>query len=62
MELTGKFATGFVKHNILLGGDYYRTDYRATMAGFGSNPDFYDNSNLYNPVHRAAPPTILPAT
>lgn len=61
LELTGKFATGFVKHNILLGGDYYRTDYRATMAGFGSNPDFYDNSNLYNPVHRAAPPTILPS-
>jgi len=60
LELTGKFATGFMQHNLLLGGDYYRTDYRATMAGFGFNPDLFDDSNIYNPVHRAAAPTILP--
>jgi len=60
LELTGKFATGFAKHTLLLGGDYYRTDYRATMAGFGFNPNLYDNININNPVHTTSPPTILP--
>lgn len=59
LELTGKFKTGFAKHAVLVGGDYYRTDYRATSAGF--TPATRDTTNLYNPVHQAGPPTILPA-
>jgi iron complex outermembrane recepter protein len=60
LELTGKFTTGFAKHTLLIGGDYYRSDTRATMAGFGFNPNFYDASNIYNPVHQASAPTINP--
>ncbi|NOS88265.1 MAG: TonB-dependent receptor [Methylococcaceae bacterium] len=58
VELTGKFATGFAKHTILVGGDYYRSDTRFTAAGFGANPNQYDTSNIYNPIHRAGPPLI----
>jgi iron complex outermembrane receptor protein len=60
LELTGKFTTGFAKHTLLIGGDYYRSDYRATMAGFGANPNFYDSSNIYNPTHTPNAPTINP--
>lgn len=60
LELNGKFDTAFLKHNLLLGGDYYRTDYRATMAGFGSNLALYDTSNVYSPFHTATAPVILP--
>lgn len=60
LELTGKFDTGFAKHTLLMGGDYYRTDYRASMAGFGFNPNLYDKINLNNPTHKPSPPTILP--
>jgi len=58
LELTGKFDTGFAKHTLLLGGDYYRSDNRYTAAGFGANPNQYDTSNIYNPTHMASPPTI----
>lgn len=58
LELTGKFDTGFAKHTLLLGGDYYRADYRATSFGF--TPATRDTTNLYNPIHQAGPPTILP--
>lgn len=60
LELNGKFETAFLKHNLLIGGDYYRTDYRVSMAGFGFNGDLYDTSNIYRPTHRAAPPHLLP--
>lgn len=60
LELNGKFDTAFLKHNLLIGGDYYRTDYRVSMAGFGFNGDLYDTSNIYRPTHRATPPTLLP--
>jgi iron complex outermembrane recepter protein len=60
LELTGKFNTGFAKHTLLVGGDYYRADYRATMTGFGSNPDHYDVSNIYNPTHQVKAPIINP--
>lgn len=60
LELNGKFDTGILEHNLLVGGDYYRTDYRATMAGFGANPNLYDSININNPVHASNPPTILP--
>jgi len=60
LELTGKFKTGFAKHTLLVGGDYYRSDYRSTSAGFTLATR--DTSNLYNPVHQAGPPAILPGT
>ena len=43
-----------------MGGDYYFSEYRATMAGFGDNPNLYDTINIYKPSHMAGPPTILP--
>ncbi|CAD6877236.1 TonB-dependent siderophore receptor [Methylomonas albis] len=58
LELTGKFDTGALKHTLLVGGDYYRTDYRASSSGFGDGPNQFDTSNIYNPIHRAAPPVI----
>ncbi|MCX7107580.1 MAG: TonB-dependent receptor [Methylococcales bacterium] len=61
LELTGKFNTGFAKHTTLMGGDYYRSDYRSTMAGFGANPNQYDTTNIYHPTHMAGPPTITSA-
>lgn len=54
LELTGKLETGFIKHTILVGGDYMRTDARATMGpvfGFGG-------TNIYNPVHFSQIPAI----
>jgi iron complex outermembrane receptor protein len=59
LELTGKFNTGFAKHTLLMGGDYYRSDYRATMAGFGANLNFYDSINITRPTHKPNPPAIL---
>jgi len=59
LELTGKFSTGVLKHTLLVGGDYYRSDYRATDAGFGDNPNHYGTTNIYNPTHLAGPPEIL---
>jgi len=58
LELSGKFDTGFLKHNLLIGGDYYRTDYRATSAGF--TPKTGDTTNIYHPIHQPGPPAILP--
>ncbi|MCK9636845.1 TonB-dependent receptor [Methylobacter sp. Wu8] len=60
LELTGKFNTGFAKHTLLVGGDYYRSDYRSTWAGFTLATR--DSSNLFNPVHQSGPPAILPGT
>ncbi|MGZ8160117.1 MAG: TonB-dependent siderophore receptor [Methylobacter sp.] len=60
LELTGKFKTGFAKHTLLVGGDYYRSDYRATSAGFSLATR--DTTNLYTPVHQTGAPTIFPAT
>ncbi len=60
LELNGKFDTGIAKHNLLIGGDYYHTDYRATMAGFGFNPALYDGTNIYKPRHQNTPPSLLP--
>ncbi|OAI02809.1 TonB-dependent receptor [Methylomonas methanica] len=54
LELTGKFQTGAVKHTLVIGGDYQRTDARATMGpvfGLGG-------SNIYNPAHLAEIPAI----
>ncbi len=60
LELTGKFNTGFARHTLLMGGDYYRSDVRSTAVGFGANPNQYDVTNIYNPTHMAGPPTTLP--
>jgi len=59
LELNGKFDTGILKHNLLVGGDYYRTDYRSSMAGFGGNLTHYDSININNPSHKANPPDVL---
>lgn len=61
LEITGKFDTDRLKHTLLLGGDYYRSDYRSSMAGFGANPSHYDTTNIYQPTHMSGPPEILPA-
>ncbi|MDO9214083.1 MAG: TonB-dependent receptor [Methylococcales bacterium] len=58
VEVTGKFETGFAKHTLLMGGDYYRSDSRFTSAGFGANPNQYDVSNIYLPTHQAGSPAI----
>ena len=59
LELTGKFDTSGLKHTLLIGGDYYRTDYRGTSAGFTFRTR--DFTNIYNPVHQSDPPTLLPS-
>jgi iron complex outermembrane receptor protein len=54
LELTGKFATGFAKHTLLVGGDYMVSDAKATMGpvfGLGG-------TNIYNPFHYAQVPSI----
>jgi len=53
LELTGKFDTGFLKHTLLIGGDYIRSDQRYTLA-YPDTP----GTNLYNPIHLAQPSTI----
>lgn len=58
LELTGKFNTVGLKHTMLVGGDYYRTDYRASMSGFGDGPNQLDTSNIYTPAHMAGAPYI----
>ncbi|MCX7092076.1 MAG: TonB-dependent siderophore receptor [Methylobacter sp.] len=58
LELTGKFKTGFAKHTLLVGGDYYRSDFRYTNAGFSAGTD--DTTNIYNPTHLANAPLIMP--
>ncbi|WGS85479.1 TonB-dependent receptor [Methylomonas sp. UP202] len=61
LELIGKFKTGFAKHTLLVGGDYYRSDVRTTTVGFGANPNQYDTINVYNPTHGAGQPAISAA-
>ncbi|WP_020484258.1 TonB-dependent siderophore receptor [Methylomonas sp. MK1] len=58
LELTGKFNTGVLKHTLLVGGDYYRADARATMHGFSGFST--DTTNIYNPVHLANAWTVPP--
>ena len=45
MNLTGKFHTGSVKHNVLIGGDYY-TQESKTSGFFG-----YNAANASNPTY-----------
>lgn len=54
LELTGKFATGMLKHTLLLGGDYLRSDSRSTMGFDFSTP----NSSVNNPFHLSQAPAI----
>lgn len=49
LELTGKLETGAIKHTLLFGGDYLRSDSRTTMGFDFSTP----NSNVHNPFHSA---------
>ena len=50
MDLTGHFDTAGLKHTLLLGGDYYRTD--TVFSRATSFPNFTGNSIL-NPTHCA---------
>ncbi|MEQ1635521.1 MAG: TonB-dependent receptor [Methylococcales bacterium] len=60
LELTGKFNTGFAKHTLLMGADYYHSETRYTNAGFGANPNHYDSTNIYAPIHAGNAPAIMP--
>ncbi|MDT4291076.1 TonB-dependent siderophore receptor [Methylomonas sp. MO1] len=56
LELSGKFTTGDFKHTLLIGGDYMRTDSRATMGPvFGFSPS---GTNINNPFHFTEAPAI----
>jgi iron complex outermembrane receptor protein len=54
LELTGKFSTGIIKHSLLLGGDYLRSDQRYTLGFDRSIP----NSNINTQFHQAQAPAI----
>ncbi len=61
LDLNGKFETWGVKHNVLLGGDYYQL--KTTNSGFfGVNAlpvDFFTNVNLFNPVYPPMDPALF---
>lgn len=63
VDLTGKFGTGPVKHTLMVGGDYYRTDESLVnqycCPAISQTPAF----NIFRPIHTNAPPAnlIIPA-
>lgn len=56
-NLTGHFDTGFLKHTLLIGGDYYCQDINS--VGYSSTAA--STIDIYNPVHTGNPP-IDPTT
>ncbi|MEI7997116.1 MAG: TonB-dependent receptor, partial [Methylococcaceae bacterium] len=53
LDVTGHFDTGKLKHTLLLGGDFYNTDFSYTRA-YNMDPSYYidfSTINIYNPVH-----------
>ena len=52
VDLTGQFTTGWLKHTLLMGGDYYRKDYALTrLSSYNNNyPVGLNFVNIYNPV------------
>ena len=57
LDLTGHFATFGLKHTLLLGGDYYRTDQPFNIGstiGFGGPPST-SLIDIFNPVHPGTP-------
>ncbi len=59
VDLTGKFDTGSVKHTLMIGGDYYRTDESLVnqycCPEITQTPSF----NIFRPIHTNAPPPNL---
>jgi iron complex outermembrane receptor protein len=52
LDLTGKFATGRITHNILIGADYFNEDYDSGGWEFGGTPVI---SNIHHPDNESAP-------
>ncbi len=66
LDLNGKFDTWGIKHNVLIGGDYYQL--KETNSGFSGvnalfdpvNPvDYFTNVNLFNPVYPQMNPGLF---
>lgn len=61
LDLNGKFETWGIKHNVLVGGDYYQL--KETNSGFfGVNAlpvDFFTNVNVFNPVYPSMDPGLF---
>ncbi len=61
LDLNGKFETWGIKHNVLVGGDYYQL--KTTNSGFfGVNAlpvDFFTNVNVFNPVYPSMDPALF---
>lgn len=67
LDVTGHFDTGFLKHTLLLGGDYYRLDDgRRSENGLGPVPgsdglfhlDSFSQIDLFHPVHPGSPANL----
>ena len=56
LDLTGKFETGFIKHTLLFGGDYFNARAATTTALKSSAAQPID---LFNPVHTGIPANLL---
>jgi len=54
VDLIGKFDTWGVKHNVLLGGDFYHQVHQTDFAWTFSQP-----IDAYNPVHTGVDPSVL---
>jgi iron complex outermembrane recepter protein len=54
LDLTGHFLTFGLKHTLLLGGDYYRTDQPFSIGG-GSASDSDNTIDVFNPAHPGRP-------
>jgi iron complex outermembrane receptor protein len=54
IDVTGHFNTGELKHTLLLGGDYYRYNYRAALS---MDPLLTGDSliGLFDPIHPGTP-------
>ena len=57
LDVTGHFDTGKLKHTLLLGGDFYNTDFAYNRA-YNMDPSYnidFSTINIYNPVHPGTP-------
>ncbi|QUN32209.1 TonB-dependent siderophore receptor (plasmid) [Cupriavidus sp. KK10] len=61
-DVTGKFATGAVKHELLLGVDTYRFSTTQVMLRRNPSATAPNAIDIYQPVYGQAPPALLPNT
>ncbi|MBK8815585.1 MAG: TonB-dependent receptor [Methylococcaceae bacterium] len=54
LDLTGHFETLGLKHTLLMGGDYYRTDGRFRQE-VGEDTAIVPSIDVFNPVHTGSP-------